>query len=569
MKKSIVAKNKHLESEVEEKLRLKIMELQTNIVDKEKREAVLNDLDKWMDLESDYYDSEIINVIDSQENNNKLVEIDVYIFEVDENLNIISVLDSNKMSITETTYQINSIDGDVMQVTIKIKNDLGIEKVITADGKEIIPQGNKKQIGIDYKVVSGNNYIFKVKASDSEEIKEYVLKADINAKPEINQDESYSYPILTEYRVEINKTVEIDYGENTNNYYSVDDGKTWNEYTGTIKIQKECTIKAKSIIEGEITKETKKEITIKIENGAIGKNAYDYDDETGERLSTTQKYIKISPEMQNQSMSIYGTWSDARLNYYIYDEDGNVLSSFTSDSSRWSTTTTTTINIPDKAYKIGLYWMHSHYGSVVIKEIMPKNSPEIVTEYNYPKLTKDGIVEHYVISTVNYFKTSKIKLYKINDQEWKEYTEPIKCKIGENLYVKGIDDYGIETINADSTYINIAMNTDSFDEKISDNDETTGVKLSTKRKYILISPEMQNQKMSIYGTWSNARLNYYIYDKDENILSSFTSDSSRWSRTTTTTIDIPDKAYKIGLYWMHSTYGSVVIKEVKAIYNEE
>ena len=173
------------------------MELQTDIVEKEGRQASLNDLSNWMKQESDYYDSEITNVTDNQENTNKLVEIDGYIFEVDGNLNIMSKIDSNKGSISETTYHVNSIDGDVMQITIKIKNILGIEKVITPIGKEIVPQIDKTQIAIDYEIISGYNYIFKVKTIGTEEIKEYILKADVNAKPEIKQNESYVYPLLT------------------------------------------------------------------------------------------------------------------------------------------------------------------------------------------------------------------------------------------------------------------------------------------------------------------------------------------------------------------------------------
>ena len=325
-----ISRKKQLESKTEEKLKLKIMELQTDIIEKEGRQASLNDLNNWINQESNYYDSEITSVTDNQENTNKLVEIGGYIFEVDKNLNIMSIVDANKTSISETTYHVNSIDGNVMQVTIKIKNTLGIEKVITPTGKEIVPQIDKTQIGIDYEVISGNNYIFKVKTVGAEEIKEYILKADVNAKPEINQNESYAYPLLNEYGIEVNKYVEIDYGENANNYYSIDNGKTWEKYTGKVKIQKECTLIAKTVIDGEITREDKKKITFELADDAVGSEAYDNNDETGYTIKGVgNHYIEVNEEMIGESFIIKMKSPGNKSNYtkiQLIDENNAIIS---------------------------------------------------------------------------------------------------------------------------------------------------------------------------------------------------------------------------------------------------
>ena len=77
-----ISKEKHLQSETEEKLKIKIMTLQTDIMQKEKREASLEDIENWKNQESDYYDSEIIGITNSTNNGNKLVSIDTYTFEV-------------------------------------------------------------------------------------------------------------------------------------------------------------------------------------------------------------------------------------------------------------------------------------------------------------------------------------------------------------------------------------------------------------------------------------------------------------------------------------------------------
>lgn len=66
----------------------------------------------------------------------------------------------------------------------------------------------------------------------------------------------------------ITKTVEIEYSSNNQykNYYSINNGEIWQEYTKAIQLSENCTIKAKSIINGgngiEKQTETEKEIYI-------------------------------------------------------------------------------------------------------------------------------------------------------------------------------------------------------------------------------------------------------------------------------------------------------------------
>ena len=50
---------------------------------------------------------------------------------------------------------------------------------------------------MDYDVISGQNYKFKLKYKGEEELKEYILNADLNAKPIINIETSKNYPTLT------------------------------------------------------------------------------------------------------------------------------------------------------------------------------------------------------------------------------------------------------------------------------------------------------------------------------------------------------------------------------------
>lgn len=305
-----LAKEKDAESSSKEKLQLKIYELQAAVTSKEGREATLSDLDSWKDTNSSYYDAEIINVVDGT--NSKLVYIDQYIFKVNEKLEIVGTLSGTNLSKTETTYQVNSINGNTIEVTIKVKNESGIEKIVKPDGNEVTIQAtNKTNIAIDYTVESGQDYIFKIQAVGSSNEDEYVLKADIDAKPQISQNTSYAYPVLSETGVTVNKIVTIDFGENTDNYYSLDEGQTWNKYTDDISIDKECKLSVKTIKDGEITKEDTQDITLELADDAVGAEAYDGDEGTYWRISqmsTIAPLIKVDTSAINKKINIKDTY---------------------------------------------------------------------------------------------------------------------------------------------------------------------------------------------------------------------------------------------------------------------
>lgn len=336
------------------------MELKTNIFQKEDRQAVLEDLYNWTNSESEYYDSEILSIKDRDNSSNKLININSYIFEIDENFNIIGIKNEDVILKTETTYLINSKDGDTMQVTVKIKNKSGIEKVITPEGREIIPQVEKTQISIDYKIVSGNNYTFKVKIIGSEEIKSYELKANINAKPEIQQNDSYAYPLITKYGVKISKIIKIDYGDNTNNYYSIDNGKTWEKYEGPFGIGKEYNVMAKSITDGEITREDKKKIKFDLAGDLLGPEAYDENEDTFYETGYAQTYyMNVDKETWNNQLIFIG---EGYNGIWFLNDEGKTLY-FTN----YFSTKDNTFNIPENTAQIKIYSNYSKIYRIGVK----------------------------------------------------------------------------------------------------------------------------------------------------------------------------------------------------------
>lgn len=65
---------------------------------------------KWTEQGNVYYDPEIISIKEDTQNNTKIVTIDNYLFEVDENLIIKGPVDVTDLTKTEVTYEVHSLD---------------------------------------------------------------------------------------------------------------------------------------------------------------------------------------------------------------------------------------------------------------------------------------------------------------------------------------------------------------------------------------------------------------------------------------------------------------------------
>lgn len=260
-------------------------------------------------------------------------------------MNEVTSAESNEV---EATYQINEINDTFINITILFESNLeNIEYIITPVGNKIY--SDKKKIAVDYNIENGINYIFKVK-SENEGEENFTLIGDKDAKPKIEQSESYSYPTLYDTGVEIGKYVTVDYGSNTNNYYSLDNGKTWSEYNDKIKINNEGNLLAKSKVQNEINKVSKQYISINLAEDAIPKEVYDDDISTGMIGHVQHKEygrINIDSSMWGKDalMYVYTHWNHGSVYTYAYDQNGRILNS-TSDNEPSNKYWWKTINIP-------------------------------------------------------------------------------------------------------------------------------------------------------------------------------------------------------------------------------
>lgn len=487
------AKENYSISEAKEKLTTKLMQLQTEIIVDKGKEASIEDVNRFIDTNSKYYDKEIEDIKDKKEN--KIIKILGYYFEVDNKLDIIGDIDASELAQTETTYKVNSINENIMNVTIHIKNEIGIQKIIKPDNKSITPTGTKEEIAIDYEVEDGKEYKFKVQLVGSNEEKEYILKANLNAKPEIRQNESNAYPIITQYGIEINKAVNIDYGENTNNYYSLDGGNSWIKYTDEIKIQKECNLRAKTVIEGEITRENSEQISLQLAQDALPPQCYDGDEQTAAGYGK----IYIDENMINKSIKVLVTYY---TNLEIYNQNNEkIFYKYINDMN--------SIAIPENSKYIILSvgeWRKT------IAEIMIENEPRInIVNKIYPEITANEIKNGYNQVEIEYFSTSEKRLFKIDDNDWQEYkNSKINLELGKKIYAMGIDKNGEETsiTEYESKLANDALPKQCYDG----DDKTYGAE-----GIIYIDQSMYSRSIEIKTSYYKE---IYIYDQDDKLLDS-------------------------------------------------
>ncbi len=482
------AKEKYNYSQAKEKLQINIIEFKTNIME----EANLEEFKKFMkgkELEYDVGDviDEKLNIYDKQYK---------YNFILDKELNILE----NKAGLYKTTgaYEILSKDGSKTKIRIYLDNIIGINKIICPNG-EVINGENKKQIKFEYELESNSIYEFKVTSLNEEE----VLRLDPNKESpvEITETTLKAYSIITEKGiVGTNKYVNIIFNGNGGNYYSIDNGENWKEYTEQVSITKEGTIMAKSVTENEVTKINKKDINLELANDALGNKICDNDNKTYDG-SIGVKYLQIEDKMQGEKIEIDAEyWSSYTDSYYEFlDENKQIIGTKIKPQRNKEET------IPQGAKYI-------KFTNCLIYEV---KIPMIEIRYtpNYPEFTTEGIEARNSIVTINYYKFARQKLYSLDNQNWKIYTEPISVESGKTIYAK-IQDNDNNLIGIVESK-KIEDDKEKLDIKAYDNDSKT-YGGSNGVKYLQIEDKMQGEKIEIDATyWTSYTDSYYEF-LDEN-----------------------------------------------------
>lgn len=445
----------------------------------------------------------------------------------------------------DATYRVVKIEGETINAVVTFDCDTPIEKIIRPDGVEITVESiNKQKLAIDYNLVSGNQYAFKIKLLDNSEEKEYVLYADKDAKPSIKQDDSLLYPLITLYGVKLNKNVTIDYGNEENNYYSTDGGETWEKYEGQMTLQKECTIMARSFKdENEIVKVDTQEIKMNLADDALRAEAYDGDLKTYTDAEKA-KYLKIDPQLVGKMIRV--TENTESFELYLCDENKKVIQSIRERCHAKD------ITIPEGV----VYLDFSRRFYCWVYEVEVLNEPSFEVELHYPTITSEGIQKAYnVIKNISYFDTSEKKKYSLDDgKTWLDYNnEEIRLNIGDKIIAKGIDEYGEDSRTKTYTAV---LPSDAIGEKAYDGDESTYYEenKSFAYSYVELDNSIIGKKVKVIQNQESFEI--YICNENKEVINKI--DKYGWGNSTTV-VDIPEGAKYIGIFSSKRIYEFIPI----------
>ena len=400
--------------------------------------------------------------------------------------------------------------------------------------------------------------------SDVVSEKIYNLDLDKIKAPVISA--SQGYPILTEYGIVYDDNLTVTYDDTRDdliNEISLDGGNTWKVYTGLEHVQS-GTVKARSTnpVTGLMVESSK---TVTAPSDSVGREACDGNTSTYYALSwyasgAKEKFIYVDDSMLIKEFKVdFRESLGVKLIAKYYNASGNLISTqeYTGGNRQ-----TQVFTIPSGTTKIGFYNSPTGNGGVDIYEIIVNNAPKITNEKVLPLITEYGVEQPYSDVTIGYFNTSVQKLYKIDNGDWKKYNGNIKLKLGETVYAKGVDLYGVDTPISQYTSV---INPDAVETSAYDKNSSTKYALSwyasgVKEKYMAVDSTMVGKKISVD---MNLPLYVELTAKYYNASGSLISSQSYKSNNRQTQVfTIPAGTAKVGFYNSPTGNGGVDLYEI-------
>ena len=362
-----------------------------------------------------------------------------------------------------------------------------------------------------------------------------------------------SYPVLTSTGVILDSTTSIAYDTRTDitNYYSIDNGATWNLYTGSFNYSS-GTVLAKSIKKGTGLEVSASKI-VAMPSDAIGSQAYDKSTSTGFAAKLGEAsfhYMIIDESVLGKVVKLTAKgYAGAAYNINFYNENKAFISNI---SGRQTTLSTYTATIPANAKYIGFSGGGSKKDddfsvAALLIEVYMDTSPTYAGTFVYPIIKASGVVAPYNLVKINHYITSDQKLYSLDGgTTWQTYNnEELKVPVNTTLKAKGIDKDGNESFI--STYTSSAP-ADVIGIYAYDGSTSTGFAAKLGESvfhYIEIDSSAIGKNINIYAKgYAGAAYNINFYDQNKVFISNI---SGRKTTTTTYTKLIPPNAKYIGL----------------------
>ncbi len=392
-----------------------------------------------------------------------------------------------------------------------------------------------------------------------------ILNLDLDAPkaPVINSNAGY--PLLTSYGVKYDSTTTITYDTRTDidNYYSIDNGATWQKYIGSFDYASGIII-AKSV-----KKNTGLEISVSksiaMPSDAIGQNAYDGNDSTYDNVvkNPDVKYINVDSSLELQNIRIKcNAGYEGNVTFNFVNESDNVISSV---STGYQASIDKVYLVPVGTKRIRVYNSSLYSSAGQLFEIQPSNEPVISATNGYMLLNTDptkAIRSPYQLINISYFPTSVQRLYRIGTTgEWKNYEDKaIWLNQGETIYTKGIDQYGNDTRIISSYTANV---TDAVGPSAYDGNDTTydNIVNNPNIEYINVDSSLEGNNIRIKcNAGYSGNIIFNFINANNAVISSV---STGYQKNIDTIFSVPIGTRKIGIYNDNRYYNGGQLFEIQ------
>jgi hypothetical protein len=308
--------------------------------------------------------------------------------------------------------------------------------------------------------------------------------------------------------------------------YRIGTAGEWLNYQGQpIKVKHGQTIYAKGIdqygTETRIISTLTANAVDALKKEAYDKNLTTYTSDVG------IKYVEIDSSLQNKKIRIKAAsilQQGNPITYSFLDSNKTVISTY---SNLYNVDTVH--QIPSNAKWISFSGVNVSNVVCSVYEIQLVDEPTFNITNVYMLLTADpinAIKNPYQNINITYSNESVQKLYRIGTSgEWLNYSNsPIAVNLGETIYAKGIDQYGVETRIVSSYTVNMP---DALKKEAYDGNETTYT-TDAGIKYIGIDSSVQGKNVRIKSgpTLNQGNvINTKFLDLNKNVIITYSSSS--------------------------------------------